>query len=569
MKLVPYIKPYMFKAILAVGLCIPIGLLDGVIALSLKPYTDLVMVEKSTQAAWYIPFVIVVFAVVQGVLSYLAVYLNSYVGEKITRDLKLQLYRKLLSKDPTYFDRNHSGEIITRFNTQADNASAGLLAKIKVLVSRIFSSISLIGVLFYNSVSLSLIAMLVLGCAFYPVARIRKKVRSITNDSIRGTAVLATEYNESYAGNKVIAAYNLKQFREEKFKGILDLVTNIKILLTQKTAWLSPVMHVIVSVGIGISITYGSYLIVSGKITNGNFVSFLTALIMLYNPVKNIGNNIREFQISMVSAENVLDTIDEKSRLIDSKDAIELKSFENSISFENLTFGYREDTPVLRNINFEVSKGETIAIVGNSGGGKTTLLNLLPRFYDISHGSIKIDGIDIKNFTIESLRNNIAIVFQDNFLFSGTIRDNIRIGNLNASQNELDRAIENAYLDDFICSLKDGIESKIGERGVLISGGQRQRIAIARAFLKNAPILILDEATSALDNKSEEIVQKAIDRLMRDKTVFVIAHRLSTIKNASRIAVINNGKLVELGRHEELINIQDGFYKNLYETQFK
>lgn len=223
----------------------------------------------------------------------------------------------------------------------------------------------------------------------------------------------------------------------------------------------------------------------------------------------------------------------------------------------------------MKNINLDVKQGETIAFVGNSGGGKTTIVNLLPRFYDIKSGSITIDSIDIRDYTLESLRNNIAVVFQDNFLFSGTIRENILLGRENATEDEIKKTVKMAYLDDFINSLEKGLDTQIGERGILLSGGQKQRVAIARAFLKNAPIIILDEATSALDNKAEAIVQKAIDNLMKDKTVFVIAHRLSTIQNADKIAVINEGKLVEIGTHEELLRIQDGQYKTLYDMQFK
>ncbi|MCI6716292.1 MAG: ATP-binding cassette domain-containing protein, partial [Mollicutes bacterium] len=241
---------------------------------------------------------------------------------------------------------------------------------------------------------------------------------------------------------------------------------------------------------------------------------------------------------------------------------------ENSIEFKNVNFEYKKNKPVLKDVSFTVQKGETFALVGNSGGGKSTIVNLIPRFYDIKSGEIKIDGTDIRDFSLESLRDNISIVFQDNFLFSGTIRDNIMLGNLNATDAELKEAIKDSYLEDFINSLEKGLDTNIGERGVLLSGGQKQRIGIARAFLKNAPILILDEATSALDNQAEKIVQQAIENLMKDRTVFVIAHRLTTVQNADRIAVIKNGELVELGNHQELINIQDGTYRHLYESQF-
>ena len=565
--MLPYIKPYAFRAILAVTLCVPIGALDAVIAMSLKPYTDRIMIEKSAQDVWYIPIAILLFAIIQGALIYLATYLNAWVGEKMTRDLKFELYGKLISYDATFFDRTHSGEIIFNFNDQVDVASSQLLTKVKLLISRIFSSISLIGVLIYNSWKLSIIALIVMSCAFVPMAKIRKKIQGTMKKVVDSSAVLVTEYNESYSGNKTISAYNLYQHQKSKFWNILCKVTKGRIKLSQKTAWLSPIMHVIIAVGIGISIAYGSYLIVSEQITSGNFVSFLTALIMLYNPIKNFGNNVKEFQLSLFAIEQVLEKMKLEPNIKDKKNAVTLYEFKSEIQFENVDFSYNNGKRILHSLNLSIKKGETVALVGNSGGGKSTIASLLPRFYDVCHGAIKIDGINIKDYSLESLRSNIAVVFQDNFLFTGTIRDNIMIGNQNASDEDIKNAVKMAYLDDLLNS-SDGLDTQIGERGILISGGQKQRIAIARAFLKNAPILILDEATSALDNKSEAIVQKAIANLMKDKTVLVIAHRLSTIQNADKIAVIEAGQVVETGTHEELISAPQGAYKALYDAQF-
>ncbi len=566
--MLPYVKPYAFRAILAVTLCIPIGALDAVIAISLKPYTDLIMVEKSAQNIWYIPLAILLFAVIQGMLIYFATYLNAWVGEKMTRDLKLELYNKLLTYDTVFFDRTHSGDIVYKYNTQVDMAGSQLLTKVKLLISRIFSSVSLIGVLIYNSWKLSVIALLVMSCAFIPMAKIRSKIQNTMKNVMDGSSDLVTEYNESYAGHKTISAYNLCEYQKSKFWNVINKVTKVRIKLSQKTAWLSPIMHVIIAVGIGISIAYGSYLIVSGQITSGNFVSFLTALIMLYNPVKNFGNNVKEFQLSLFAVEKVLDALHIEPTIKSKKNPMIMNGFKSGIQFKNVNFGYTEGKLIIKSFNLTITKGEVVAFVGNSGGGKSTIVNLLPRFYDVSSGSITIDGIDIRDYSIESLRANIAIVFQDNFLFNGTIRENIVIGNVTASEDELKAAVKMAYLEDFVSTLKDGLDTPIGERGVLLSGGQKQRIAIARAFLKNAPILILDEATSALDNNSEAIVQKAVENLTKDKTVLVIAHRLSTIQNATKIAVIEAGKLAEYGTHDELIAIRNGKYKRLYEMQF-
>ena len=565
----PFVKPYWFRALLAVLICIPIGSLDAVIALSLKPYMDLVMVEKTVESPWYIPFGIVAFTSIQGMLNYLATYLNTWVGGKITNDLKFELYKKLLTFETAYFDRKKSGDIVFRFNNDADTACAGLLDNLKTFVSRLFSSISLVCVLIYNSWQLALIAIFILGCAFLPLAKIRQRIKSVMDKSVVAGSTIITAYNESFAGNKTITSYNLADYQENKFKNILHEIFKFKIKMIQRTSWLSPMMHVIVSVGIGIAIGYGSHLILTKQITSGNFVSFITALIMLYTPIKNLGNNFNSVQFSFMAIERVFGVLESNPRIKDKPNAVELKTIKDGISFKDVCFEYIKDKPVLKHINLEVKKGETIAFVGNSGGGKSTIVSLIPRFYDIKSGSIKIDGIDIRDYTLKSLRANIAVVFQDNFLFSGTIKENILLGKEDATEEEVQKAIKMAYLDEFVATLKDGLNTQIGERGMLLSGGQKQRVAIARAFLKNAPIVILDEATSALDNKSEAIVQKAIDNLMIDKTVFVIAHRLSTIQNADRIAVINEGVLAELGTHEELMQIENGKYKNLYNMQFR
>ncbi len=565
----PYVRPYWFRALLAVTICIPIGALDAVIALSLKPYMDLVMVEKSIQSPWYIPFGIVAFTSIQGCLNYLATYLNTWVGAKITNGLKFTLYKKMLTLQTAFFDTRNSGDVIFAFNNNADMACAGLLDNLKVFTQRLFSSISLVGVLFYNSWKLALIAVVVLGCAFLPVARIRKRINDVMSKTLVADASVITAYNEAFSGNKTITAYNLQPQQTNRFFDILRGIFTLRIKLVQKTSWLSPMMHVVVSVGIGLAIGYGSHLILTGEITSGNFVSFITALIMLYTPIKSIGNNFNQVQLSFFAIERVFDMLDLEPQIKDKENAVVMPSDYSIIEFHDVNFEYVKDVPVLKNINLEVKRGQTVAFVGNSGGGKTTIVNLLPRFYDVKSGSITIDGTDIRDFTLESLRNNISVVFQDNFLFSGTIRENIMLGNQNATESLLQEAIKAAYLDDFVSGLEHGLETFIGERGILLSGGQKQRVAIARAFLKNAPIVILDEATSALDNKAEAVVQMAIDNLMRDKTVFVIAHRLSTIQNADKIVVINQGEIVESGTHDELLKIENGAYKTLYNAQFK
>lgn len=565
----PYIKPYWFRALMSVLIAIPIGSLDAVIALSLKPYMDLVMVEKTLNASWYIPIVIVAFTCIQGGLTYVAEYLNTWVGTKITNRLKYDLYGKMLRYDASFFTNHNSGEVVYMFNNNADMACSGLLNNLKSFVQKLFSSISLIGVLFYNSWQLALVCTIVLFGALLPMTTLRRKMNSVFSQNIAADSALLTMYNETYAGNRTISAYNLENYQQSKFKGGLHNVFRIRIKMLQKTRWITPVMHIILSTGIGLSIWFGSHLVLNGQITSGSFVSFLTALIMLYQPIKGIGGTYNSVLMSFLAIERVFNIFDTVPSIRNAEKPKPFNPDFKEIKFKNLYFEYNPGVPVLKDINLTVKRGETLALVGNSGGGKTTVVNLLPRFYDATSGGIYVDGVDIRQIDLYDLRQNIAVVFQDNFLFSGTIRENILLGNENATEEELKKAVKMAYLEDVVKGLKKGLDTQIGERGVMLSGGQRQRVAIARAFLKNAPILILDEATSALDNKSEAVVQKAIENLMQDKTVFVIAHRLSTIRSATNIAVINEGQVVESGTHNELLKNECGAYKLLYDMQFK
>lgn len=567
-RILPYFRPYLFRTFLALGLAIPIGALDAVIALALKPYMDIVMLNKQIHSTWYIPFLIILFTTIQGSLNYLATYMNDWVGGRVTNDLKIDLYTKLMRQSSYFFDKQTSGKVLKAYNNDADKSCSGLLSNMKSCISRLFSSISLIGVLFYNSWQLAIIAVSVLTCAMIPLMKMKSAIKDVYNRSEGENAKVLTTYNEAFGGNKIIAAYNLYDLNSKKFSELVHNVFNLKMKITQHVGWLSPMMHIIVSVGIGAVIGLGSFFIVKGSLTAGQFVSFITALIMLYTPIKGLGNNAKNMTTCLCAMDRVVSKLDKKTGFQDKKDAVDFPKFSEKITFDDVSFYYKKDVYVLHNISFEVKKGETIALVGNSGGGKTTIVNLLPRFYNTKGGDIKIDGTSIYKIKIDDLRANIAVVFQDNFLFEGTIRDNIMIGNLNATKEELQQAIKNSYLDDFINSLEKGLDTPIGERGVLLSGGQKQRIGIARAFLKNAPILVLDEATSALDNQAEHIVQQAIDNLMKDRTVFVIAHRLSTIQNADKIAVINHGYLTEMGTHDELLGIPNGEYKKLYDMQF-
>lgn len=568
-RIFPYIKPFLGRVILGFLIAIPVGMLDGVVAFALKPYMDLVIGKKNLILACILPFLVVLFAALQGVLRYLNGYLTDWTSQKITNSVKIDLFSKLVYMDTSFFDQNSSGIVLTRYLGDPDSASRGIVENIKTIMTSTFGALSLIAVMLYSSWKLAVIGVLVLCVAFIPVFLIRKRIKEVSNKGVIVGGNITTNFNETYSGNKVMTAYCLQERQKFNFIDQVQEAFDLTMSLTKRVGWMSPLMYLIASVGIAIVLSYGTKLILSGQMTSGAFASFVTSLLLLYKPVKTLGNTLTGIQGIFVSMSRVFELFDYEPKIKDKPDAVEMKGLNEKITLENVCFEYVSGCPVIKNVSFEVKKGETIAFVGNSGGGKTTIVNLLPRFYDINSGEIKFDGVDIRDFKINSLRKNIAMVFQDNFLYSGTIKENILMGNPEAADWQIEQAVESAHLQEMIADLPKGLDSVLGERGATLSGGQRQRVAIARAMVKNTPIVILDEATSALDNKSEAVVQKALDNLIKDKTVFVIAHRLSTIKNADRIAVINEGQLVELGTHDELMQIKNGQYKTLYEMQFR
>lgn len=581
-RIFPYIKKVLPRTMLLILLAIPLGLLDGVIAFSLRPYMDYVVNGNATQVLEfqgheiylqafcikYIPYAIVFFALVQGLLRYICNYLTEWTGNKMSNTLKVDLFRKLTAMDTKFYDVNSSGLVLSRFLTDPDQASKTLITTIKTFILSIFELMALVIVLLVNSWKLALIGVGVMAIAMAPVAFIRKKIKSVSNATMVVVGDMTTNFNETFAGNKIITAYNLKDSQNHKFESQIGKQFSLAMSLTKRVGWMSPIMYFICSIGIAIVMNFGNNLIVSGEMTAGAFASFVTSLLLLYKPTKSLGLTLTSLQNTFVAMARVFELFDLMPEIRNCHNAVQFNGIGSGIKFSHVNFEYVENMPVLKDFNLEVKPNETIALVGNSGGGKSTVVNLIPRFYDIKLGSITINNIDIRNYDIESLRNGISFVFQDNYLFTGSIKENILMGKPDASESEIENAIRLAHLDEFLDTLPDGIDTIVGERGASLSGGQRQRVAIARAIIKNAPIVILDEATSALDNESEAIVQKALDNLIQNKTVFVIAHRLSTIQNANRIAVLNEGELVELGTSEELMRKENGRYKHLYEMQF-
>ena len=566
-KMYKYVEPYKFRALIAILVSIPIGVLDTVIPGALKYYIDGITNSKLSTVVVYMPLLIVAFTLFQSALTYIANYVNAWVGANISNSLKRDLYAKLMRCTASFFDKNASGVVQMRFNSDVDVACGGLLNNVKNFTKKFFNSVGYVGVLLFTSWKLACVAIIVLGIALLPLNGVKKRIKSITDNIVISGASVATSYVETFNGNRIISSYNLYDYQLSKFIDKLKACFKIGMKMVQRTGILAPIMHFVVGAGVAVIVFVGNYFLSTGEMTAGDFTAFVTAVILLYQPIKTLGDDITSIQTSVLAMERVFLLLETVPEIRSNPKSTKIKEIKNNIEYKDVTFSYDNNRPVLKGINLKIKAGETVAFVGNSGGGKTTLVNLLPRFYDVTSGSVEIDGIDVRKLELDSLRDQISIVFQDNFLFDGTILDNVLLGNEKASETEIQQAIKNACLSEFVESLPKGLKTKVGERGVLLSGGQKQRIAIARAFIKNAPIVILDEATSALDNKSEAVVQQAINNLMKDRTVLIIAHRLSTVQNADKIVVVNYGEIAEVGTHKELIENPNGVYQSLYKSQ--
>ncbi|MEW5821061.1 MAG: ABC transporter ATP-binding protein [Cyanobacteriota bacterium] len=565
-RILQYLFRYKSRLIIAILISFPAGGADGFIAYIIQPVLDHVLINKDQKLLFLLPIGVLVLFLITGICRYIQVYCSRYVVQGFLRDLRYDLYSKFQRIKMSYHDSNSSGALVSRLTNDTallENISSDVL---QIFLSRSISAIALTFVIFYQNWQLAILCVLVTSIIIYPISVLSKRIRRFTHEMQSSLADLTSVLTENLQGMKVIHAYNLQKSQSEKFSKENQKYFGKYMKMVQAFALLPGIMQFIGAIGIAIIIWYGGYLIISGEMTTGALISFIVAFLLLYTPVKTMGRSYADVAKALAAAERIFNIIDIDEEVIESDNPVELKEIKNCIVYENVTFKYKE-LDIFKNVNLKVEVGEVLAIVGSSGSGKSTMVNLLPRFYDVSSGAVKIDDQDIKDFSLESLRNKIAIVSQDTFLFDGSIKYNISIGNPDSSEDLIIKAASQAYVDNFVKNLPDGYETRVGERGVMLSGGEKQRISIARALLKDAPILILDEATSSLDNESEKIVQQALGNLIKDRTVFIIAHRLSTIKNATRIIVLDKGKIIDSGSHESLMDTCST-YKNLYELQF-
>ncbi len=535
----------------------------------IKPIFDsaLPQVPKQNEVA-LIAWAIVGVYLLKGIGSYVSSYLMADVGQRVVMDLRNALYRHILDQSATFFSQGATGRLLSRINNdvgqvqQAVSETAGDLAR---------ESLALVGyaaLMFYYDARLTIVCLPSAPLIVYPLIRLGQRVRRTTRRSQEALEQISHLSTEAFTGHRIVKAFGMEKHEAEKFNraGYHLYRTNMKV--TAALSSLPPLMELLGGVGMAGALVYGSSQIAAGQLTTGQFALFVGTLFLMYGPLKKLSRVNANLQQAIAASERIFEMLDTHTEVIEAPGVAPLAPFQHAIEFHDVGFGY-EDGPgkILRGLSFTVRAGQMIAIVGRSGAGKTTLVNLLPRFYDVSAGAILIDGVDIRQVTLASLRRQIGIVTQDTVLFDDSIGGNIAYGAPQATPAEIEAAARAANAHDFISVLPQGYDTMIGERGQRLSGGQRQRLAIARALLKNAPILVLDEATSALDTESELLVQEALTHLMMNRTSFVIAHRLSTIRRADAIVVLERGRVVEVGRHDELLARADGTYATLYQLQ--
>ena len=566
-RLVKLARPHVAKFILAMFCMLVVGGLTSALAFLVKPALDDIFMKKNMVMLKWIPVAVITIYLLKGLCNYVQIVLMSFIGQRVVADVRNQLYRAIQGQSMSFFTKHPTGILMSRITNDVNSMQGTVSEAVTSLLKDSFTLVCLIFVIFYRDWQLALVAMVIFPLTIYPIATFGRKMRSVATRTQVTMGTLTTLLQETISGARIVKAFGREDYEGSRFSRENENLLRLTLKAVSISAISSPFMEFLGGVGIAAIVFYGGYQVIQGVSTPGTYFSFLTALLMLYEPIKRLTNVNNTIQQGIAGAQRVFSIIDTVPEIQNKTGAVPLPAIWKAIEIRNVTFRY-EDVPVLNRINLTVRAGEAVAFVGMSGGGKTTLVNLIPRFYDVSEGQILIDGLDVRDVTIESLRAQIGMVTQQTILFNDTVRNNIVYGDSGKTEADVIRAAKAANAHNFIMNLPQGYDTVIGEQGTKLSGGERQRISIARALLKDAPILILDEATSSLDTEAEIEVQEALENLMRGRTTLVIAHRLSTIRNADRIVVLVNGEIAEEGTHETLLNKRGEYYR-LYQMQFK
>ncbi len=566
-RLLRYSRPYAGRIAFSILASLVVAGTDVSYAGLVQPLVDKIIAGGQHDLVILVPVFVIGLALLKGIGRYLQEYYIKTAGQLVIQDLRNDLQGHSLSLSMAYYGRNSTGKIMSRILNDVGMMQRSAADVLVDGVRESFTLIRLVGLVFYRDWQLAIVAFLVLPVAVLPATIIGRKIKINTRKGQSSLGNLTGHLQETFSGIKVIKAFGTEAGERHRFRTEnLRFYRFLRKVLKYDSAS-SPIIEILASFGIATVLWYGINRVLAGAMTQGELFSFATAMFMMYTPVKRLTKVGNTIQKSLGAAERVFEVFDEAPDIADAPDAAPLAPVRGQVTFDAVGFAYR-DEPVLHEFSLEARPGEIVALVGPSGAGKSTVVGLIARFYDPQKGCVRIDGQDIRQVTLDSLRENIALVDQETFLFNATIARNIRYGRPDASDEQVRAAARQAYADGFIQELPEGYETVTGDRGHSLSGGQRQRLCIARALLRDAPILILDEATSALDTESEAEVQKALANLMKNRTTFVIAHRLSTIMHADKIVVMENGRILQIGSHTDLI-AQEGLYRKLYDLQFK
>jgi subfamily B ATP-binding cassette protein MsbA len=565
-ELLQIVKQNWFKLTLAAICSAVVAGMTSYSAYLVKPVVEDIFEQKDAARLLLIPLLVVGVFLAKGIAAYVSYYLFNLVGQDIILRLRNRLYNHIQDLPLAFFQREKTGDLMSRITNDVTIISGMFTSAMTGAIRDIFQILGLLFVTFYQIPKLAVYAFVVLPLAALPIFYFGRKVRRVRLGAQEAMAELNAFLHETLFGNKIVKAFGMERYEKKRFAVKSRRIFRLEMKEAKVRAMSSPMMEVLGGFGIAFIIWYGGKHVIAGTYSFGTFMSFLTAVALMYQPLKKLSKVNNSIQRGLAAVERIFEVLEQKSDIIEAASPAQVPRQPGQLTFSNVSFKYNT-VRVLKNINLSVKSGEVVALVGMSGGGKTSLVNLIPRFYDVTEGEIRIDGVDIRHVAISDLRRQIAIVTQEPILFNDSVHNNIAYGCQDADEARIIQAAKAAYAHDFIANFSDGFHTSIGELGGRLSGGQKQRICIARALLKDAPILILDEATSALDSESEALVQKALGNLMRGRTTFIIAHRLSTIGHADRILVIVDGRIVEEGLHAQLLERRGEYYK-LYQMQF-